>query len=185
MSARRLVAGLLSALALVVAIITVLGGGDDGGDPGAGGGSGGGESGRVLRVVDGDTLRVRLDGQDERIRLALIDAPESSALRYGHAEPCGADATRRLRQLVANRRVRLTRPSSQDRDRYGRLLREVHAGGRSIDEQLVAEGWARPYRVPARGGGAAANRRIAAAADDARRHRRGVWARCGGFDERR
>ena len=32
---------------------------------------------QVLRVVDGDTIRVRLDGRTERVRYIGVDTPES------------------------------------------------------------------------------------------------------------
>jgi hypothetical protein len=44
----------------------------------------------VLRVVDGDTLRVRLNGKSERVRLLGIDAPEVS--HNGRAAECFGDA---------------------------------------------------------------------------------------------
>lgn len=144
--------------------------------------SSGGERGRVVKVVDGDTLRVRIaGGRTQRIRMARIDAPEQSTTRYAHPECGGAEATEQLQRLVAGATVTLSRPSSEDTDRYGRLVREVTVDGRSVDEAMARGGWAKPYRVPTASGGAAANRRIARAAADARRHRRGVWALCGAF----
>lgn len=133
---------------------------------------------RVLNVVDGDTLNVVLAGERERVRLALVQAPEVT----GTPMCGGPQATAALRRLITGHRLRLRRPSTQNRDRYGRLIREVLADGRSVDEQLVRDGWATQFRVPAGGGGAAANRRIARAAADARTHQRGVWKLCGSFD---
>jgi endonuclease YncB( thermonuclease family) len=139
--------------------------------------------GTVERVVDGDTLRIveRSGGPSEPLRLALVDAPERTAQRYGRAECGGEQATRYLRRLVDGKRVVLRRPGGQRTDRYGRLVREVVIGSRSADEALVRAGWAKPYRVAARSGGAAANRRIARAARAAKKARRGVWRLCGGF----
>jgi endonuclease YncB( thermonuclease family) len=140
---------------------------------------------RVVRVVDGDTVHVRTsDGHDERVRLALVDAPETSTTRYGRAECGGAEATAFLSRLADGRRVELRRPGGEDRDRFGRAVAELVAGGRSVDEQLVAAGWAKPFRVPTGAGGAEANRRIRAAADRARTERAGVWRLCGGFGRR-
>jgi micrococcal nuclease len=135
----------------------------------------------VLAVTDGDTIRVSLNGRTERIRMALLDAPEASSTRYGRPECGGSEATRRLENLLDGGRVTLTRPSSENRDKFGRLVREVRVDGRSVDEQMIRGGWAKPYRVPAADGGAAANRRIARAAATAKRKQRGVWALCGRF----
>ncbi len=89
----------------------------------------------VTEVVDGDTLEVRLaDGRVERLRLVGINTPEDGE--------CLADeAARRLTVLVLGGRVRLVRDQS-DRDQYGRLLRHVLVGGRSVGEVLVSEGLA-------------------------------------------
>lgn len=158
--------------------------GDDAPDGGAVRPDGPLERGRVTAVVDGDTVHVRAGGASTTVRLALVDAPESSRLRYGHAECGGAQAARFLRGLVAGREVRLRRPGGEDRDRYGRAVRELVVDERSVDLALLEAGWARPYRVPSRDGGAAANRAARAAADAARRADRGAWALCGGFGRR-
>lgn len=137
---------------------------------------------RVVKIVDGDTLNVKINDTPQRIRAALDDSPEKSSTRYGAPECGGQQATEAFRRLIAGRRVTLRRPSTEDRDHYGRLIREILADGRSVDEELVREGWAKQFVVPAGGGGAAANRRIARAAADARQHRRGIWKVCGGFN---
>ena len=89
---------------------------------------------RVLRIVDGDTLHVSIDGRDETVRLFGINAREVG-------EPCSAEATARLREL-AGQEVRL-RADARDRDRYGRLLRYVYTPqGLSVDAEVTAEGLA-------------------------------------------
>jgi endonuclease YncB( thermonuclease family) len=137
---------------------------------------------RIVRVVDGDT--VWGEGRGRRVvkvRLALADAPEVTATRFGRPECGGAQATRELRRLAYGRTARLRRPGGEGRDRFGREVAELVVDGRSVDERLVRTGWARPYRVPGRDGGTAANRRIQAAAAEARATGAGVWSRCGGF----
>ncbi|WP_036725179.1 thermonuclease family protein [Patulibacter minatonensis] len=162
--------------------------GTGGGAPPGGAGADGApvrDGGRVTRVVDGDTVHVRIrGGGDETVRLALVDAPESSTTRYGRTECGGVEATTFLRRLVDGREVALRRPGGEDRDRFGRTVAELMADGRSVDEQVVAAGWAKPFRVPSTAGGSAANRRIRTAADDARTDRVGVWRLCGGFERR-
>ncbi len=79
----------------------------------------------VERVVDGDTLEV---SSGDRVRLIGIDTPEVGE--------CGDDeAAAVLRRLVDGRRVSLVAGASQDRDRYGRLLRYVEVDG--VDANLV------------------------------------------------
>ena len=95
------------------------------------------EPARVVRIVDGDTLHVELDGRDETIRLYGVDTPE-------RGEPCFAEATEALRGF-GGAEVRLRR-DARDRDRYGRLLRYVYApDGRSVDAKLVAAGVAHAW----------------------------------------
>src|SRR6476659_9453316 len=75
---------------------------------------------QVLRVVDGDTIRVRLDGRSERVRYIGVDTPES--VKPGTPVQCFAErAAAANRALVAGRRVRLV-GDAEARDRYGRLL---------------------------------------------------------------
>lgn len=140
------------------------------------------DGGRVTRVVDGDTVHVRpRGGGDETVRLALVDAPETSTTRYGRAECGGTQAAAFLARLVDDRDVTFRRPGGEERDRFGRAVAELVVDGRSVDDRLIAAGWAKPFRVPSAAGGAAANRRVRALADAARAERAGVWRLCGGF----
>jgi len=97
--------------------------------------------GTVTRVVDGDTVDVRLaSGKRERVRLIGIDTPEVGA--------CGAArATAAARRLALGKRVVLRGDATQDtRDRYNRLLAYVWLpGGRDLGYQLLAGGHARVY----------------------------------------
>lgn len=100
------------------------------------------EDGRVERVIDGDTLVVRVDGGEETVRLLGIDTPEASPAECGHDA-----ATRTLESLVEGRRVRLVLDNTQDeRDRYGRLLAYVETrSGTDVGEAVVRRGWAAVY----------------------------------------
>jgi len=94
------------------------------------------ESGTVVSVTDGDTLRVRVDGSSERVRLVGLDAPESR--KPGTPVECGArEASAALAKLAAGKRVRLRYDVTQDRrDRFDRLLAHVSLRG---DEKTLAE----------------------------------------------
>ena len=79
---------------------------------------------QVLRVVDGDTIRVRLDGRTERVRYIGVDTPES--VKPGTPVQCFAKrASRANAALVAGRSVKLV-GDVEHRDRYGRLLAYVY-----------------------------------------------------------
>lgn len=100
----------------------------------------------VAGVVDGDTIKVRIDGRTETVRVIGIDAPELAG-----AECYSQQSSSRMQSLVQSRSVRLEMdPTQADRDRYGRLLRHVHdADGRSVAEALIAGGFGREYTYAA------------------------------------
>ena len=133
----------------------------------------------VVRIVDGDTIVVVIDGREERVRYVGVDAPELANRDTGAAAECGADrATDANRDLVADVQVELERDTS-DRDRFGRLLRHVWTtvdGERVlVGEQLVADGAieARSYPPDTRYDG-----RLDAAERDARSAALGIWGSC-------
>lgn len=95
--------------------------------------------GRVLAIVDGDTIDVALDSGTERVRLYGIDAPEAEA-------PFGREATLALRKRVAGRVVELGPVADDSRDAYDRLLAVVYVDGISVNEVLVTDGHAWAFR---------------------------------------
>lgn len=95
--------------------------------------------GDTIDVIDGDTFRLR----GEKIRIADIDTPELAG-RCAEEKALAARATGRLAALLAQGPFELE-PVGRDEDRYGRKLRIVTRGGRSIGDQLVAEGLARTW----------------------------------------
>lgn len=124
----------------------------------------------VTSVVDGDTLKVRLGGVTERIRVIGIDTPE---LRGG--ECYAQQASSRMQSLVQSKKVRLVRDRTQDdRDRYGRLLRHVQlADGRQVAKLLIAGGFGDEYTYDRAYAGQAAYR---AAENAARKAGKGIWS---------
>lgn len=93
------------------------------------------EAARVVRVFDGDTLLVRLDGREEKVRLIGVDTPEKG-------QPFAAEATAFVRDLVDGKNVMLRAdPVSRDRDAYERLLRYVVLeDGRYLDAEIIRRG---------------------------------------------
>jgi endonuclease YncB( thermonuclease family) len=103
--------------------------------------------GTVVRVVDGDTLDVQLDGGlVERIRLIGIDAPELVDPRT--AMQCFAEeASTHARELLDGQAVALELDLSQSqRDAFGRTLAYVWLpDGRNFGEVMIADGFAHEY----------------------------------------
>ena len=91
-----------------------------------------------LSIGDGDTLRVATDGTTITVRLACVDAPETSQT------PLGKAATERLRQLLPPGQQVTLRVA--DTDRYDRSVAKVYKGDLSINLALVQEGIAVVYR---------------------------------------
>lgn len=99
------------------------------------------EEGRVVRVVDGDTIHVEVAGVRSTIRLIGIDTPETVDPRVEVA--CfGPEASAAAKELLDGETVYLEKDVSNV-DRYGRLLRYVYLDtGVMVNEQLVKDGYA-------------------------------------------
>jgi endonuclease YncB( thermonuclease family) len=148
---------------------------------GGGGGGGGGhrpdrvKRARVARVIDGDTIKVKIEGRGRDVRLIGIDTPEV----FGRRECGGRRASHSMRRMLdRGEKVKLIRDFSQDaRDGYGRLLRYVEDGGTDVGRRQIHRGWAQVY-VFERPFNRVRGYRYARRA--AKRHDRGVWGRCNG-----
>ena len=144
---------------------------------------------RIVSVIDGDTIRVRLrSGALRIVRLIGIDTPESR--KPGVPVECGAmSATNSMTKLAfrtrgarrLGHRVRLTTDPTQDSvDRYGRLLAYVNrrTDGLDLGGSMIRKGWSMAYVYDSRpfqrlGSYSAIQRH-------AESNKRGVWAACGG-----
>lgn len=92
-------------------------------------------------VVDGDTFW--LDGV--KIRIADIDTPEIGQPQCDREYQLGMKATYRLVELLNAGPFELRTIGDRDEDRFGRKLRVVIRGDRSLGDQLVSEGLARTW----------------------------------------
>ena len=99
----------------------------------------------VVRIVDGDTIRVDLDLgfgvwlRNQAVRLYGIDTPEIR----GAEREAGLEAKDWLRGQIENKRVLLETFRGEESDKYGRWLARVWHGGDDINELLVSTGHAR------------------------------------------
>lgn len=149
-----------------------------------GGGGGGGEAtqpkvrktrAKVVRVIDGDTVRVKpRKGAKGTIRLLGIDTPEV----YGGVECHGRRASRAAKKLLPRgTRVLLVSDPTQDlKDRYGRYLRYVVKRGNDVGRRLVHRGHAKVY---VHGGNPFKRvRSYRHRQASAKNHDRGLWGHC-------
>jgi micrococcal nuclease len=132
-------------------------------------------TGTVVRVVDGDTIRVRLGGTSETVRYIGVDTPET--VKPGAPVECyGKQASEFNGRLVAGREVRL-RFGPERRDRYGRLLAYVYPGNgkRSVSAILIARGYGRELTIPPNSAHEVVFARLES---NARRQHLGLWKAC-------
>ncbi len=138
-----------------------------------------------IEVEDGDTLLIDIDGQQTRIQLAGIDAPEDSdnpkfrvdlkrtRLSAEQLLPLGRVATEQLRYLIREQGPFVLHFDPERKDRYGRTPGDlVNASGDSISAQMVANGYAIPL---GRGLPADLARRLGALEARARADSKGLW----------
>lgn len=101
----------------------------------------------VERVVDGDTVILRIDGVRERVRLIGIDTPESVPDNADRIVPYGAVAAAFTEEALEGRDV-MIETDAELRDSYDRLLAYVYVDGEMLNARLLQEGHARVTIVP-------------------------------------
>jgi len=94
-----------------------------------------GLEGYVSRVVDGDTVVIRLQSGSIRVRLAEIDAPERN-------QPYGTQSAAALADLVLHKTV-FIEPISQDR--YERMVARLYVGKLDVNAEMIRSGDAWAY----------------------------------------
>jgi len=106
--------------------------------------------GIVVKVSDGDTINVTDPlGTKVKVRLYGIDAPETekSNKKTGRiskpGQPYGEEAYQALNAKIYRRQVKV---EIMEIDRYKRSVGIVYLNGKSINKEMVAEGWAWAYR---------------------------------------
>jgi endonuclease YncB( thermonuclease family) len=118
-------------------------------------------TGKVVHIADGDTLTV-LDTNkvQHKIRLSGIDAPEKS-------QAFGNKAKEALAEKVHEKTVRVL---WKEKDRYGRIVGDVHFGDRDINREMVHDGFAWWYRQYA-----PKSKALEQAEAEAKKEKRGLW----------
>ena len=103
-------------------------------------------SAHVERVIDGDTIHVRVEGKSRTVRLIGVDTPETKhptkAVQY-----FGREASAFTKAALEGKTVLLQKDRTGDTvDRYGRRLRYVLLDGDNFNARLIRDGYAHAYR---------------------------------------
>ncbi len=94
-------------------------------------------TGKLVKVLDGDTIEVMHDGKAERIRLAQIDCPEKG-------QPYGQAAKQYVLDIAA---LKIVTVQVETVDRYGRTVGEVFfSDGSNLNKLIVEAGYAWQYK---------------------------------------
>lgn len=101
---------------------------------------------KVLSVVDGDTIKVDIDGKTETLRLIGLDTPETLDPRKP-VQCFATEASNKAKEILTDKNVRLEAdPTQGERDIYDRLLRYIFLeDGTFYNKLMIEEGYAHEY----------------------------------------
>ena len=91
--------------------------------------------GKVVKVLDGDSINIIQQGKEVHIRLAEIDAPE-------RMQPFWKQSRKALENYVSGKSVSV---EEFDRDQYGRIVGHVYINDIWVNGELVQQGYAYVY----------------------------------------
>ena len=117
----------------------------------------------LVGVGDGDSITVLAQGREKELRLYGIDAPEKK-------QAFGQKAKGEVTALCVGKSLDI---EEIDRDSYGRAVAWVVADGQSVNEALVASGYAWVYRYFCRDDRRC--RKLLQLEQAAREGKRGLW----------
>ena len=116
--------------------------------------------GKVVGVLDGDSLEVLVDRRPVQVRLAAIDAPEWDQTR-------GKDAKKALSTLAFGKQVVV---KTKGKDNNERTLGLVEVEGRELNAAMLEQGWAWHFKRFDE------DEKLAKLEAEARKAKRGLWA---------
>lgn len=121
----------------------------------------------VVGINDGDTITVvfKHDGQQRKIRLATIDAPE-------YNQPFGRKSRQNLSDLAFRKNAIII---SKDEDRYKRIVGEVIVGDVNLNVEQIKQGFAWHYKHHQKQQTPAERIIYSQAEDFARKNKNGLW----------
>jgi len=101
---------------------------------------------KVIKVVDGDTINVEINGKSQSVRLIGINSPELKDPRK-QVECFALEASNKAKEVLTGKNIRLeSDPTQGDKDKYKRLLRYIFLeNGTNFNKMMVEEGFAFEY----------------------------------------
>ena len=135
-----------------------------------------GANGRIVKVVDGDTVDVSMNGRTERVRLIGIDTPETK--KPNTPIQCfGPEASKHINELLPVDTPVLVQRDVEARDPYGRLLGYVYRTSDNlfVNQDLIINGFARPLSIAPNTAFAS---EFATLAQTAQNSKIGLWGEC-------
>jgi micrococcal nuclease len=96
----------------------------------------------LIHIIDGDTIKVHVNGKNETVRYLLVDTPDSKSPK-NCVQFYAKEAFLRNSELVKSGKLTLEFEAENTRDSYGRLLAYVYVDGESVQGTLLKEGYAR------------------------------------------
>ncbi len=88
--------------------------------------------GKITRVIDGDSVVLKSDSDEETIHLDGIDAPE-------FMQTNGDKSTSYLKKLVMEKNVEVR---WEKKDSFDRILGTLYIGDKNVNLEMVSKGWA-------------------------------------------
>jgi endonuclease YncB( thermonuclease family) len=133
---------------------------------------------QVIKVVDGDTIDVLINGQKQTVRLIGINTPETVDPRRP-VQCFGKEASNETKRLLEGKQVYLTKDVSET-DKYNRILRLVYLpleNGQMlfVNDYLVRQGFANNYPYPP---DVKYDDQFRQAEKEAREQKKGLWSAC-------
>lgn len=128
----------------------------------------------VVKVIDGDTVAIEMDGKSVTLRLIGLDTPETVNPRKP-VQCFGEEASNKAKEILNGQSVRLEMdPTQGELDKYGRTLAYVFLqDGTNFNEFMIKEGYGHEYtyNLPYK-----YQREFQAAEKSARENQEGLWA---------
>lgn len=128
---------------------------------------------RVVRVIDGDTVVVKVDRKRKTLRIIGIDTPESVHPQK-RVECYAKRASKVSRRRLLGKTVNLVYDVQQT-DKYKRTLAYIELGRRDYGQWLLENGYARQLSIEPN---TTRKKRYSESESTAKKQKRGLWGAC-------